>query len=194
LGSFNEVELDYECDPNPQLCDSVSIFESMLNPIFLPNLGQFLEATFIPVPIDLEIKSPILDSHISLMGKECEFQFLDLDLTLKPKLTLKLKVDFLKLVLVPEPIILEPKSTIPPSHILLLDIGIDHDDSVMIFQDWSCKGSKFNDRIFHDPIHIGDYKYVNRKELNKGGLREPPYCLDWVATLDPIRPPLEPLP
>jgi len=69
------------------------------------------------------------------MRKECEFQFLDLDLTLKPKLTLEPIVDFSELVLVPEPIILEPKSTIPPSHILLLDIGIDHDDPMMIFQD-----------------------------------------------------------
>ena len=67
-------------------------------------------------------------------------------------------------------------------------------DSVMIFQDWSCKGSKFHDKIFHDPIHIGESKYVNRKEDNKGGFREPSYYLDWVATLDPIRPPSEPPP
>jgi len=67
------------------------------------------------------------------MGKECEYQFLDLVSTLEPKLTLEPKVDFSELVLVPEPIILESKSTISPNHILLLDIGIDHDDSVMIF-------------------------------------------------------------
>ena len=97
------------------------------------------------------------------MGKECEYQFLDLDSTLEPKLTLEPKVDFHELVLVPEPIILESKSTIPPSHILLLDIGIDHNDSVMIFQDWSYKGNKFHDRIFHDPIHIGDCKYVIKR-------------------------------
>ena len=48
--------------------------------------------------------------------------------------------------MVPEPITLEPKSTIPPSHILLLDIGIDHNDSVMIFQDWSYEGDTFYDR------------------------------------------------
>ena len=78
------------------------------------------------------------------------------------------------------------------THILLLDIGIDHDDSVMIFQDWSCKGNKFRDGIFHDPIHIGDYKYVNKKEVNKGGFCEPPHYLDWITTLDPIRPPPEP--
>jgi len=45
---FNEIELDYECEPDPQLCDSVFIFESMLTPVFLPNLDQFLEPTFIP--------------------------------------------------------------------------------------------------------------------------------------------------
>ena len=92
----------------------------MLTLVFLPNLDQFPEPTFIPVPIVLEMESPILNSHISLMGKECEFQFLDLDSTLEPKLTLESKVNFLESVLVPEPIILEPKSTIPPSHILLL--------------------------------------------------------------------------
>ena len=132
---FNEIELDYECEPDPQPCDSVPIFESMLTPVFLPNLDQFLESIFIPAPIDLEMESLILDSHILLMENECEFQFLDLDSTLELKLTLEPKVDFPELVLIPEPIILEPKSTIPPNHILLLDIGIDYDDSVMIFQD-----------------------------------------------------------
>ena len=70
-----------------------------------------------------------------------------------------------------EPITLEPKSTIPPSQILLLDLGIEHDESVMIFQDWSCKENKFHYRIFHDSIHIGDCNYVHRKEVNKGGFR-----------------------
>ena len=105
----------------------------MLTPVFLPNLDEFSKPTFFSVPIDLEMESPILDSHIPLIEKECEIQFLDLDSTLKPKLTLEPKVNFYELLLVPEPIIFEPKSTIPPSHIPLLDIGIDHDDSVMIF-------------------------------------------------------------
>ena len=47
---FNEIELDHECEPDPQLFDSVSIFESMLTPVFLPNLDQFSEPTFIPPP------------------------------------------------------------------------------------------------------------------------------------------------
>ena len=32
---FNKIELEHECDPDPQLCDSVPIFET---PVFLPNL------------------------------------------------------------------------------------------------------------------------------------------------------------
>jgi len=112
------------------------------------------------------------------MGKECEFQIFDLDSTLESKVTLKDKVDFLELILVPEPITLEPKSTIPPSHILWLDIGIDHSDFVMIFQDWSCKENKFYDRIIYDLIHIRDCNYVHRKEVNKCEFCEPPYYLD----------------
>ena len=88
----------------------------MLTLVFLPNLDQFSEPIFISVPIDLEIKSPILDSHIPLMGKECEFQFFDLDLTLESKLTLEPKVDFFELVFVLEPIILEPVNYSTKSH------------------------------------------------------------------------------
>ena len=53
---FNEIELDYECEPDPQLCDSVFISESMLTSVSVPNLDQFPEPKFIPVPIDLEIE------------------------------------------------------------------------------------------------------------------------------------------
>jgi len=179
---FNEIELECECDPDPQPCDSVPIFESMLALVSLPNLDQFLEPTFIPIPIDLEIESPVLDNHIPLMRKECKFHFFDLDPTLEPIPTLEPTLDFPELVIVPKPITLEPRSTIPASHIALLDIGIDDDDSLMIFQDWSCKRNKFHDRILHDPIHIGDCKYVNKKEINKGRYREPPHYLDWGNT------------
>ena len=112
-----------------------------------------------------KIEPPILGCHIPLMEKEYEFQFFDLDTTLEPKLTLEPNVDFHELVLVPEPFISEPKSSIRQNHILLLDQGIYHNDSVMVFQDWSYKGNDFHDRITHDPIHIGDCKYVNRKKI-----------------------------
>ena len=45
----------------------------------------------------------------------------------------------------------------------------------------------FQDKIFHDPIHIGHFNYVHRKEVNKGGLHESKYYLDWIATLGTIR-------
>ena len=103
--------------------------------IFSTDLDSFLEPKLIPVSIDLETEPPYLDSHILLMGKECEFYFFDLNSTIEPIPTLELTLSFPELVMVPEPITLELKLATPPSHILLLDIGIDHDDSIMIFQD-----------------------------------------------------------
>jgi len=38
---FNEIDLDYECEPDPQPCDSVPIFESMLTLISLTDLDSF---------------------------------------------------------------------------------------------------------------------------------------------------------
>ena len=78
---FNEIELDCECDTDPKFCDSISIFESMLTSVSLPMLDLFSEPTLIHVSIDFEIEPPLLDSHISLMGKECEIKFFDLNST-----------------------------------------------------------------------------------------------------------------
>jgi len=122
--------------PILKLYDSVSIFESMLTPVFLPDLDPILKPTLILVPIEVEIEPPILDNHISLMEKKCEFQFLDLDPNFEPNPTLKPKLDLshiLESVLVPVPFIPEPKSSILSNHIFLLDQGIDHTDSEMIF-------------------------------------------------------------
>jgi len=70
---FKKIEFEYECDLDPQLCDSILIFESILTLVSLPNLDTFPEPTFIPVPIYFKIELPILVSHVSLMRKECEF-------------------------------------------------------------------------------------------------------------------------
>jgi len=69
------------------------------------------------------------------MDHECELMFFDLELTLEPNPTLEPKLDFSEQVLVPEPVILEPKSITSSSHILLLDQGVDNYDSEMVFQD-----------------------------------------------------------
>ena len=76
---FNEIELEHECDLDPQLCDSILIFESMLTLVSLPNLDPFSKSTVILISIDFEIKLSLLDSYISLMGKECEIKFYDLN-------------------------------------------------------------------------------------------------------------------
>jgi len=47
---FNEIELDYECEPDPQLCDSVSIFESMLTPVSYPIWTNFPSQHLFPYP------------------------------------------------------------------------------------------------------------------------------------------------
>ena len=82
--------------------------------------------------------------------------------TLEPKLDLSFIPES---VSVPIPFIVKPKSFIPENHIPLLDQGLDHYDSVMISQDWSYNGKKFHVRILYDPIHIGEYKNVNRKKV-----------------------------
>ena len=90
-----------------------------------------------------------------------------MDPTLEAKLTLEPTLDLnhiLESVLIPEPFILEPKSTISPSHILLLDQGIDYNGSEMIFQDCSYEGDNFL-----NPVRFGDNKNINRKKVIKGG-------------------------
>jgi len=77
--NFNKIELEHECDPGPRLCDSILIFEPMLTPVSLPRLDSFPEPTLILVFINFEIEPPLLDGHISLMEKECEIKFFDLD-------------------------------------------------------------------------------------------------------------------
>jgi len=80
----------------------------MLTLIFLTDLDSCPESTLILVSIDLETEPPILVSDIPLMGRECEFQFFDLDSTIEPIPTLEPTLDFFKLVMVPEPITHEP--------------------------------------------------------------------------------------
>ena len=43
----------------------------------------------------------------------------------------------------------------------------------------------------HDPIHIGEHKNVNRKEVIKGGFHEDLQYLNWAKTFGLMRPPPE---
>ena len=91
-----EIELNQECDPDSQICDPVQISESILTPVLLPDLSNILESVLIPIPVILELESPILESHIPLWGNECglEFQLLDLDSLSEQILTLESLLDF----------------------------------------------------------------------------------------------------
>ena len=145
----------------PNFVVQFHFFESMFTLVSLSNLNLISEPILIPIPIDFEHRPPILDSHISLLGNECEVQFFDMNQTLEPNRTLERKLDFAQFyesALVPVPFIPEPKSTTTLNHIPLLDQGINSYDSMMIFQEWSCKENNFHERILHDPIHIGDCK------------------------------------
>ena len=101
----------------------------------------------------------MLDSHIPLLGNECELEFYNLDQTHEPTPTLEPK---LKMSFIPDsvsasiPFIIEPKSSILQNHISLLDQDVDQYDSLMISQDWLYNQKIFQARILHDHIHIGD--------------------------------------
>ena len=113
---FNEIELEQKCEFKLSFRDSIPKFQSILPSVSLSKLDHILEPKSNPIPTNLENFSLIFDNHIPLMGKECESQFLDLDSTFKPKLSLEPKLDLnhiSKSVLVPIPIIQEPKSSIP---------------------------------------------------------------------------------
>ena len=72
------------------------------------------------------------------MEKECKFQLFDLDLIFKSYPTLEPKLDLSDIpesVLVPVAFIPEPKSSISLNHFPLLDQGVNHYVSEMIFKD-----------------------------------------------------------
>jgi len=73
---FLEIEIEPECDPEPPVGNSISLFDSIMTPVFLLDLFSILESTLNPVPMYHEIKSPISYDHTSLMEKVCEHQFL----------------------------------------------------------------------------------------------------------------------
>jgi len=58
---FKEIEVEYACDPDAQLCDSILIFESMLTRVSLPLLDPLSEPILILISIDFEIEPPLLD-------------------------------------------------------------------------------------------------------------------------------------
>jgi len=167
----------------------------MLTPTSLSDLDHISKPILIPEPINLEYDSPILNSHITLMGINVNLNSL-IWTPLESYLTLELKLDlnqFHESVLVLKSFIFEPKSTISPNHISLLDQSAKQSNSEMIYQDWSYNQDDFHVRILHDAIQIGDYNNINKLEV-KSEFLWTPYSLNWATTRAPIRPPPEPLP
>ena len=70
-----------------------------------------------------------------------------------------------------EPITLEPKSIIPPSHILLLDIVIDHNDSVIFFKTGHIKGISFMIESFMILFILGIIiMYIEKRSIKVGSV------------------------
>ena len=84
---FPEIETEPEYDPEPHVSHSISLFDSIMTPISLPNVFSIPKSTN-PVPVHYEIESPISYDHTSLLGKVCEHQFFNLDPIFEPILTL----------------------------------------------------------------------------------------------------------
>ena len=86
----------------------------------------------IPIPIILELESPILESHIPLWGNECglEFQLLDLDLLSEQILTPEPLLNFSH---IPESIVVyalpDSRSIISAFHTPFWDRGVDNNGS-----------------------------------------------------------------
>ena len=68
---FKKIELEYEYDPDPQLCDS--IYWIYVDSGIFTQFGPISWANIYSRTHKSEIETPNLDSFISLIGKECEF-------------------------------------------------------------------------------------------------------------------------
>ena len=97
-----------------------------------------------------------------------------------------------ELVLIHVPLTLEPKSTISPNHIQLLNKNVQQYDLKMILQDWTLDGDKRQNKTFQDHIQLLSYKKI---EVD-GEFRRTLESLNWAATPapTPIRPLREPPP
>ena len=73
---FSKIEIEPESDPEPHVSDSISLFDSIITPVSLPDFFSIPESTLNPVPVHCEIESPISYDHTSFMGKWVNINFL----------------------------------------------------------------------------------------------------------------------
>jgi len=64
---FLEIELEHECDPEPQLGNSIPLFDSILTTVSLLDCNHFPESVLNFVLVHRQIESPIFqDQHFEL--------------------------------------------------------------------------------------------------------------------------------
>ena len=56
---FSEIEFEHESDPEPQVGNSISLFDSIMTLVSLSDFFLYSGSTLNPVPVHCEIKSPI---------------------------------------------------------------------------------------------------------------------------------------
>ena len=76
---FSEIELMQDCDLDPQIGHSISLFDSIITLVSLRDFFHIPESILNHVSVHCEIELPIFYDHISLIGKVCEYQFFGLD-------------------------------------------------------------------------------------------------------------------
>ena len=81
---FSEIELELESNPESEVGNFTSFFDSIMTAVSLPDFFSIPESTMNSVPVHREIESPISYDHTSLMGKVCEHQFFGLDPIFEP--------------------------------------------------------------------------------------------------------------
>ena len=137
---FLKIELDLECDPEPHISDPISLFDSIMAPVSLPDF--FLYSGF---NIESCTSTPwngitnLSWSHFIHGESVCEHQFFGLDLIFEPISTplFESRLDLSQIpesisVFVPDPF--ESKSLIFQNHTSLLDKDVEENDSVIIFE------------------------------------------------------------
>ena len=85
---FPEIKLELESDPEPHVGDSISLFDSIMILVSLPDFFTIPELTLNHVLVHCEIGSPISYDHTSMMEKVCEHQFFGLEPIFEPITTL----------------------------------------------------------------------------------------------------------
>ena len=76
---FPKIEIERECDPNPQVGNFFSPFDSIMTLISLSDFFHIPESTLNLVPVHCEMEPPIFYDYIPLMEKVCKHQLFGLN-------------------------------------------------------------------------------------------------------------------